>query len=302
MLTEDENGMLRASTDLWGGGRNQDFMNRSASNAKANAKTTQLRQAGYTVAGSGAGLSEGQLERDIDTYSFGGSGHHSTEETGRTLVGQDVRMVLCLAWTGQSTNPVAAFGSGDDPRTAGNTPPMLVFSGEFRGGTIGGLDVLGGGAAKGAFVFFVHKNSNKAVGKFATYVFKVFGKIFKVGKADAGSVTKLTGLPTRVHSQRRKLIKKHGEKNVSVSVSQLGKTTTGNAKGVESSILKKIYKRLGFVPKGNKRSFSQKNNIMKFYISAVIHPIPFSFIDPSEIRAELGKELRKVIKAIQKNT
>ncbi|MEM9889097.1 MAG: hypothetical protein AAF849_24685, partial [Bacteroidota bacterium] len=120
----------------------------------------------------------------------------------------------------------------------------------FSGGTGGSTTKLGLAA--------LNKNSNKAKGKFATYLFKLFGKTHKVGKADASRITKSTGLPTRVHQQRRKLVKKHGEDNVSVSVSQLGKTTTKEAKRVETSILKKIFKRTGKVPKGNERSFKPK--------------------------------------------
>ena len=100
-----------------------------------------------------------------------------------------------------------------------------------------------------------HLNSNKAVGDFATYTIKVLGRIFKIGKADVGRVTKSSGLPTRVHQQVRKLTKKYGQGNVDASISPIGKTTTKEAKRIEKSVLKKIFKRTGEVPPGNQRSF-----------------------------------------------
>ena len=53
----------------------------------------------------------------------------------------------------------------------------------------------------------INKNSLKAVGNFVGYVIKISGKTFKVGKADAGRITQSSGLPTRIHSQMRKLRK-----------------------------------------------------------------------------------------------
>ena len=109
-----------------------------------------------------------------------------------------------------------------------------------------------------------NKNSNDAKSNFVIYVFKIRGKIHKVGKADGERVTKKSGLPTRVHQQLRKLIKKFekenpgkdGSESVEVNVGNtLGNVTTKEAKRVEASVLKKIEKKLGFIPEGNKRSF-----------------------------------------------
>jgi len=249
MISEDENGLMQVSTDLWGNGRNQDFMNQSANNAQQRAQTNQLQQSGYPAANANSNeldwLTNGQFQRDIlDTYSFSENENRTTIETERELLGNDVRISYSWIWTGQISN---------------ESTRKLVFTGDYIGAPVGGLDIIGGGTAKLGILFFVNKNSNNATGKYATYVFRFFGKIFKVGKADAGRITKSSGLPTRVHQQLRKYRKKHGKDNVDVSVSQLGTTTTKGAKQVESSILKKIYKRLGFVPKGNKKSFKPKN-------------------------------------------
>jgi len=56
------------------------------------------------------------------------------------------------------------------------------------------------------------------------------------------------------YSQARKL-----DDDVKIHLIRLGKTTTKEAKRVEKSILKKIFKRTGKVPEGNKRSFKPKN-------------------------------------------
>ena len=95
MISEDENELMQVSTDLWGDQRNQDFMDKSASDASSQAANTQNRQAGYIEAGSDAGLSEGQMQRDTDTYFFNGSNReHSTKEIGRKLSGQRINIYI----------------------------------------------------------------------------------------------------------------------------------------------------------------------------------------------------------------
>jgi hypothetical protein len=139
----------------------------------------------------------------------------------------------------QKDNPTPGF------REVHNRPPTEFWA----------ITSLFTGGSNNAALAITNKNNNNAIGNFVIYVFKLFGKTHKVGKADSGRVTQSTGLPTRIHQQRRELVKKHGEQNVSVHISKLGKTTTKEAKRVEKRILKKMFERTGKIPEGNKKSF-----------------------------------------------
>jgi len=82
MIEEDQDGLMSVSTDLWGGGRNQSFMDQSASDAKANAQTTQLQQAGYIVTGSGSSnvqTGSGSSLKDLTTYKVDFNKHAGKE-------------------------------------------------------------------------------------------------------------------------------------------------------------------------------------------------------------------------------
>jgi len=101
-------------------------------------------------------------------------------------------------------------------------------------------------------------NSNEAVSEFGVYEIEVEGEVLlgKVGKADLERVTKLSGLPTRLHQQVRKLEKKFGVgKVVGRVVEKLGRITTRQAKGAETARLDKIFKETGKIPEGNLKSF-----------------------------------------------
>jgi len=89
MISEDENGLMQVSTDLWGSERNQDFRNQSANSAQSRGATTQRRQAGYIESGSGSGVGEGQLQRDLTTYSVEFN-RHAGDEINREIVGNGV--------------------------------------------------------------------------------------------------------------------------------------------------------------------------------------------------------------------
>jgi RHS repeat-associated protein len=107
MISEDQDGLMYVSTDLWEGGRNQDFMNQSAAAAAQRAKTNQLQQAGYNMANNADWLLDGQLGLDLENYTF--DGNYSTIETGRVLEGRDVRISHSWIWSGK---PITGSGSG----------------------------------------------------------------------------------------------------------------------------------------------------------------------------------------------
>jgi RHS repeat-associated protein len=107
MISEDQDGLMQVSTDLWGGGRNQNFMNQSAAAAAQRAETTRNRQAGYIVrTGSGTGIGTGsgigigtnnlpwyltveQYKKDLTTYEVDFN-KHAGEEVMRELVDNGV--------------------------------------------------------------------------------------------------------------------------------------------------------------------------------------------------------------------
>ena len=147
MISEDQDGLMQVSTDLWGSERNQDFMNRSASNAQQRAAVNQLQQAGHAAVNSNDWdwLSNGQFQRDIlDTYSFGGNENQTSVETGRELLGNDIRISYSWVWVGEAKNQIADFNYNNKSKKINKVRPKLVFSGEFRGGTIGGADLISG--------------------------------------------------------------------------------------------------------------------------------------------------------------
>ena len=98
-------------------------------------------------------------------------------------------------------------------------------------------------------------NNNKARSRFAVYELDVKGNLRKVGKADLGRKTKSSGLPTRVHQQVRKLRETYGKNNVTFRITDLGRTTTRQAKLAETARLQRYFDRTGLVPWGNRRSF-----------------------------------------------
>ena len=98
-------------------------------------------------------------------------------------------------------------------------------------------------------------NSNDAVSEFGLYEISVNGVRQKVGKADMLRVTQSSGLPTRLHQQVRRLSDEYGSRNVSYTLTQLGSTTTRQAKIAETARLQKIFDLTGIVPEGNLKSF-----------------------------------------------
>ncbi|MCH8150243.1 MAG: hypothetical protein IH987_20065, partial [Planctomycetes bacterium] len=102
----------------------------------------------------------------------------------------------------------------------------------------------------------VNLNSDDAVAKFGLYEIHINGSIYKVGKANLGRVTRSSGLPTRMHQQVRKLEKVFGKGNVMGKVvDDLGETTTLLAKHAEHARILDSFKKTGFVPLGNWKSF-----------------------------------------------
>ncbi|WP_172918561.1 DUF6531 domain-containing protein [Capnocytophaga canis] len=107
----------------------------------------------------------------------------------------------------------------------------------------------------------INLNSNNAVGNFGVYEIHIDDKLYKIGKADLGRVTKSSELPTRLHQQVRRLEKAHGKGNViGIVVEDLGITTTEKAKIAETARLQAHYDETGKVPKGNERSFKPKKS------------------------------------------
>jgi hypothetical protein len=99
----------------------------------------------------------------------------------------------------------------------------------------------------------VHKNSNSAVGRFGIYRITIDGKLYKIGKADLGSIVKSSGDPL----QLRKLRKANPGANVEGAVTHdLGITTTWLAKEAENAAIRNVYNATGQVPPGNQNSFT----------------------------------------------
>ncbi len=110
----------------------------------------------------------------------------------------------------------------------------------------------GGAVAKAK----VHLNSNAARSRFGIYEIKIDEKLYKVGKADLNRVTKVSGWPTRLHQQVRKLREVFGFGAVDGKVVQdLGVTTTAEAKAAEAARIRAVYEEGGAVPPGNEKSF-----------------------------------------------
>ncbi len=105
-----------------------------------------------------------------------------------------------------------------------------------------------------------HKNRNDAVGNNCIYRVDIWQRVFKYGKADENRMTKSSGLPTRIHQQRRELIKKHGKNAVDVDIIlSLPQTSTKYSKEVENRILQNHFDRTGEVPEENRKSFKPKS-------------------------------------------
>ena len=107
----------------------------------------------------------------------------------------------------------------------------------------------------------VNKNSNSAVGRFGLYRITIDGKLYKIGKADLGRVTKSSGNPTRLHAQLRILRKELRKTNPGARISgevthDLGITTTAQAKVAENAEIRNVYNATGQVPPGNQNSFN----------------------------------------------
>jgi hypothetical protein len=99
-------------------------------------------------------------------------------------------------------------------------------------------------------------NSNSAKSNFGIYEIRINGRLHKIGKADLNRVTKRTGLPTRLHTQIRKLEKVFGVGNVKGKVVQdLGRVTTKTAKEAEYQTILKVFKKTGQGLLGNWKSF-----------------------------------------------
>ena len=102
----------------------------------------------------------------------------------------------------------------------------------------------------------VNLNRSDAIGHFGVYEVRVNGRLWKMGKADLGRVTKSSGLPTRLHQQVRRLEKAFGKGNViGKVVEDLGETTTALAKHAEHARLLETFRRTGIVLPGNMKSF-----------------------------------------------
>jgi len=102
----------------------------------------------------------------------------------------------------------------------------------------------------------LHKNNNEAIGNYAIYEILIHGKTYKIGKADMDRITKLSGNPTRIHQQIRKLSLKYSEKNVFFRYIKitLG-IRTKEAKALEQYFLSQFVSETGLIPEGNQKSF-----------------------------------------------
>ena len=148
MLVEDEDGMISTSTSLWGrdvtGGENSGEVGRYV-----RADTQEKKPDNSSGNGKWAGLSDEQIAMDTDTYRFNGYTYneHAGAEVSREIVENGTNITYKGMWISEG---FLANYSLDGPQTSYASLNKLVFTGEFRGGTIGGLDLLGGG---GGFLF-----------------------------------------------------------------------------------------------------------------------------------------------------
>jgi hypothetical protein len=107
----------------------------------------------------------------------------------------------------------------------------------------------------------VNLNNNNAEAHFGIYEIRVRGALWKIGKADMGRLTQVSGLPTRLHQQLRRLRRRHGQDAVTgVIVQDLGVTTTAQAKVAEDARLQNYFNRTGLIPELNKGSFVPQPN------------------------------------------
>ncbi|KGN79349.1 hypothetical protein HW49_06250 [Porphyromonadaceae bacterium COT-184 OH4590] len=105
----------------------------------------------------------------------------------------------------------------------------------------------------------INLNSNNAVGNFGVYEIYIDDKLYKIGKADLGRVTKSSGQPTRLHQQLRKLQELHHPNSViRGEVVEKGFKTTAEAKAAETARLQAHYDKTGEILDGNKKSFKPK--------------------------------------------
>jgi hypothetical protein len=105
----------------------------------------------------------------------------------------------------------------------------------------------------------MHKNNDEAVGNYVVYEILIDGITYKIGKADMDRITKISGDPTRIHQQIRKLSLKYSEKNVIFRyLKVLLGVRTKKAKAIENYFLQKFFVSTGSVPEGNKNSFTPK--------------------------------------------
>lgn len=100
-----------------------------------------------------------------------------------------------------------------------------------------------------------HKNSNDAVGNSGVYEIEFDGKLHKIGKADLDPVTQSSGLPTRLHTQVRKLREKNPDAKVEGFVVETGYGTTRDAKAAETKRLQDYHEVTGEIPLDNQKSF-----------------------------------------------
>ena len=105
---------------------------------------------------------------------------------------------------------------------------------------------------------WVNLNTNGATGNFGVYEIRVYGELYKYGKAHLGRVTQASGQPTRLHQQLRIMQETYGKRNLVGNVLETGHPTTADAKVAETARLQEHYNKTGSVLEGNQRSFKPK--------------------------------------------
>jgi len=135
--------------------------------------------------------------------------------------------------------------SQDPIRMAGNNPNIYAYTHDSNFW----VDFFG-----------LHKNSHSATGNFGLYEVFLYGKKYKIGKADLDNIRKSTGLPVRLHDQLRRMREKYGVENVDGYEVEKGFKTTGDAIAAETARNQKHFDETGEVLEGNKKSFKPKKN------------------------------------------
>ena len=147
MIEEDEFGMMSVSTDLWGSGGSNwnggilDHVSSQTTNASGIGSTNNpFTERGTN--GDASWLGDGQLARNIDTYTFDADDNYTFNKYAGEEIGRETTGVgLSITYAGAFLRQGYLNGTDITWEFFSNFEDVPVVQ---YGGTIGGLDLLGG--------------------------------------------------------------------------------------------------------------------------------------------------------------